>query len=65
MEVLDEYCAHGFGPAAAPVKRYFQRVAALRDPIKEGKAGREAGMLEQYTPQVIEELKWKEKERAR
>jgi hypothetical protein len=56
-EILDDYCTHGFGTAAAPVKRYFQRVAALRDPVKDGRAGRTVSMLEQYTPAVIEELR--------
>lgn len=53
-EIVEDYCRAGFGKAAGPVKRYFERVDALRDP-----ATKEFGetSLEQYTPQAIEALR--------
>lgn len=57
--LIDEYCRSGFGPAAAPIKRYFARVEQITDGIArqtDSADARRLDITEPYTPQVIAEL---------
>jgi len=57
--LIDEYCRSGFGPAAAPIKRYFARAEQITDGIaRQTDAGdaRRRDVTEPYTPEAVEEL---------
>jgi hypothetical protein len=58
--IIDDYCKSGFGPAAAPIKRYFARIEALTDKIatdnSAGTRTKELDVSAPYTPAVCTEL---------
>jgi hypothetical protein len=57
--LIDAYCQSGFGPAAAPVKRYFARVEAITDDIARQTSSGESRRLDitqPFTPDTVKEL---------
>jgi len=57
--LIDGYCQAGFGPAAAPIRRYFGRVEQITSKMaREGLAdgARRLDITRPYTPDVVEEL---------
>lgn len=50
--IIDDYCRAGFGGAAGPVRRYFDRLEALTDEAAADKSKH----LEPFRPEVISEL---------
>lgn len=58
-ELVDDYCRAGFGPAAPPIKRYFDRVEQITNGIARETAvdaARRMDITEPYTAEVIAEL---------
>jgi hypothetical protein len=58
--IVDDYCKAGFGPAAKPVRRYFDRLEALMNDA----AARDAKAVSASTPEALSALR-KELEQAR
>jgi hypothetical protein len=50
--LIDDYCRAGFGPAARPVRRYFDRLEALLD----DRARKQLPAVSAFTPDVVKEL---------
>ena len=50
--ILDDYCASGFGEAAAAVRRYLNRIEQITDRIAE----KDCTVTELYTPETTSEL---------
>jgi hypothetical protein len=58
--IIDDYCASGFGPAAALVKQYFLRIEELTDEIavkhRHVSRWRDIDVMVPYTREVLTEL---------
>jgi hypothetical protein len=56
-DLLNDYCRNGFGPAAEPVKAYFQKVLALVGPYDNSTPAGLAKIFASSTPAAMAELK--------
>ncbi len=56
-QVLDDYCTNGFGPAAGPVKSYFQKAISMVGSYQNDSPAGLSKIYESSTPAALAELK--------